>query len=112
MQDPSGDAVQAFRELLAEAEDSPWHSIVLANERNEAERLAENLARLPEVSKVVTINDFVPSEQDEKLLLIEDMALTTGPITISTKAESAAERHHRPATSCAGQAGYSIGSVY
>ena len=90
MQDPRGDAVQAFRELLAKAEDSPWHSIVLANERTEAERLAENLARLPEVSKVVTINDFVPSEQDEKLLLIEDMALTTGPITISTKAESAA----------------------
>ena len=90
MQDPRGDAVQAFRELLAKAEDSPWHSIVLAKERTEAERLAENLAKLPEVSKVVTINDFVPSEQDEKLLLIEDMALTTGPITISTRAESAA----------------------
>ena len=39
---------------------------------------------------MVTINDFVPSEQDEKLLLIEDMALTTGLITISTRAESAA----------------------
>jgi uncharacterized protein len=87
MQDPAGDAVQAFRELIAEAEDSPWHSIALAKERKEAERLAQRVAKLPEVSKVVTIQDFVPPEQEEKLLLIEEMALTMGPITISHRLE-------------------------
>ena len=87
MQDPRGDAVRAFRELLAEAEDSPWHAIALAKERKEAEYLAQRLAKLPEVSKVVTIQDFVPSEQEEKLLLIEEMALTMGPITISPRPE-------------------------
>jgi hypothetical protein len=87
MQDPSGDAVRAFRELIADAEDSPWHAIALAKERKEAEHLAQRLPQLPEVSKVVTIQDFVPSEQEEKLLLIEEMALTMGPITISPRPE-------------------------
>jgi hopanoid biosynthesis associated RND transporter like protein HpnN len=87
MQDPAGDAVQAFRELIAEAEDSPWHSIALVKERKDAEHLAPRLAKLPEVSKVVTIQDFVPPEQEEKLLLIEEMALTMGPITISPRPE-------------------------
>ncbi|WON75044.1 MMPL family transporter [Nitrosospira sp. Is2] len=87
MQDPTGDAVQAFRELIAEAEDSPWHSIALVKERKEAEDLAPRLAKLPEVSKVITIQDFVPPEQEEKLLLIEEMALTMGPIAISPRPE-------------------------
>ena len=87
MQDPRGDAVRAFRELLAEAEDSPWHAIALAKESKEVERLAQRLPKLSEVSKVVTIQDFVPSDQEEKLLLIEEMALTTGPITISPRPE-------------------------
>ena len=89
MQDPRGDAVRAFRELLAEAEDSPWHAIALAKESKEVERLAQRLPKLSEVSKVVTIQDFVPPDQEEKLLLIEEMALTTGPITISPRPEPA-----------------------
>jgi hopanoid biosynthesis associated RND transporter like protein HpnN len=99
MQDPRGDAVQAFRELLADAEDSPWHAVALAKARKEAEFLAQRVAQLPEVSKVVTIQDFVPLEQEEKLLLIEEMALTTGPIAMSTrpepppKGDAARQRH-------------------
>lgn len=88
MQDQQGDAVQTFRELLAEPDHSPWHVVALANDRKETERLAQRLAELPEVNKVVTIMDFVPTEQEEKLLLIEEMALTMGPITTSTQARA------------------------
>lgn len=81
MQDQKGNAVQTFRELLADPDLSPWHVSVLAKDRTEAEQLAQRLAKLPEVNRVATILDFVPTEQDEKLALIREMALTIGPIS-------------------------------
>ncbi len=84
MQDPKGKAVNTFKELLSEVENSPWYVAVLAKNREETDFLVENLTKLPEVKKVVTIFDFVPEEQDEKLPLIEEMALITGPIVLST----------------------------
>lgn len=83
MQDPKGGAVQTFRELLAEPDLSPWHIAVLANNPQETETLAKRLADLPEVNKVVTVLDFVPAQQEEKLSLIEEMALTVGPIAVT-----------------------------
>ncbi|UJP02870.1 MAG: MMPL family transporter [Nitrosomonas sp.] len=80
MQDPKGGAVQTFRELLAEPDLSPWHIAVLANNPQETETLAKRLADLPEVNKVVTVLDFVPTQQEEKFSLIQEMALTIGPI--------------------------------
>ncbi|WP_258364537.1 hypothetical protein [Nitrosomonas sp. Nm84] len=87
MQDQQGNAVQAFRELLAEPDHSPWHIVVLADNLKETERLAQRLTELPEVNKVVTILDFVPTEQEEKFSLIKEMALTIGPISTATHAQ-------------------------
>lgn len=84
MQDQRGNAVQAFRELLAEPDHSPWHIVVLADNLKETEHLAQRLTELPEVNKVVTILDFVPTEQEEKFSLIKEMALTIGPISTAT----------------------------
>ncbi len=89
LQDQRGEAVQTFRDLLAETEHSPWHAIALANGPVAAGHLAQRLAGLPEVSKVVTLLDFVPSDQEEKLFLIEEMALTVGPITLSPASQAA-----------------------
>lgn len=80
MQDPEGKAVQTFRELLALPEHSPWHAIVLTKDREEARQLKERLAELPEVGKIITFLDFVPTEQEEKLSAIEEMALIIGPL--------------------------------
>ena len=90
MQDQKGEAIQTFRELLAEADHSPWHAAALAKDRKEAERLAQQLTDLPEVDKVVTILDFVPTNQEEKLPLIEEMALTMGPILMQDRAGNGA----------------------
>jgi predicted RND superfamily exporter protein len=84
MQDPKGKAVRTFKELLSEVENSPWYVAVLADNRKETDLLVENLKKLQEVKKVVTIFDFVPEEQEMKLPLIAEMAITTGPITMST----------------------------
>ncbi len=79
MQDPKGEAVQTFRELLTSPDHSPWYAVVLTEDRNEIQQLKENLSKLPEVSKVVSIKDFVPPEQEEKLAVIEEMSLIIGP---------------------------------
>ncbi|SCY53687.1 hypothetical protein SAMN05216420_10861 [Nitrosospira sp. Nl5] len=92
MQNPEGRAVQTFRKLLADPDNSPWQAIALAGSRDEAEDLARRLAKLPEVSKAVTILDFVPAEQEEKLPLIEEMALTMGPIALATRPQAGGEQ--------------------
>lgn len=91
MQDQTGEAVRTFRELLADTDHSPWHAVVLAKDHQETKRLAQRLAELPEVSKVITILDFVPAEQEEKLQLVEEMALTMGPISVSSRARATEE---------------------
>jgi uncharacterized protein len=87
MQDRKGEAVKTFKELLSEVDNSPWYVAVLAGNREEADLLVEDLTKIKEVKKVVTILNFVPEEQEIKLPLIEDMAITTGPITISTPSQ-------------------------
>jgi hopanoid biosynthesis associated RND transporter like protein HpnN len=84
MQDPKGKAVNTFKELLSEVENSPWYVAVLADNRKETDLLVENLTKLKEVKKVVTIFNFVPEEQEMKLPHIAEMAIITGPITMST----------------------------
>jgi hopanoid biosynthesis associated RND transporter like protein HpnN len=85
LQDPKGKALQTFRELLADAEHSPWQAVVLAGSPAEAQSLAQRLAALPEVNKVVTMMDFIPEDQQQKLVLIEELALTMGPIVFSER---------------------------
>ena len=81
MQDQKGKRYRLFKELLADAEQFTLACGCAGRQPKETERLAQRLAELPEVSKVVTIFDLLPAEQEEKLLLIEEMALTVGPIT-------------------------------
>jgi hopanoid biosynthesis associated RND transporter like protein HpnN len=88
MQDQQASAVKTFRELLAEPDLSPWHVAVLADDRTETERLAKQLAELSEVNQVVTILDFVPTEQEEKFNLIKEMALTIGPISAPSQTQT------------------------
>jgi hopanoid biosynthesis associated RND transporter like protein HpnN len=83
LQDQRGEAVKSFHELLAETEHSPWHAVALVDNEVEVDRLAQRLTGLPEVSRVVTILDFIPAAQEEKLALIEEMALTLGPLALA-----------------------------
>ena len=91
LQDQKAKALQTFRELLADTEHSPWHAIVLANNQANTKHLAQQLSALPEVSKVVTMLDFIPGEQQQKLVLIEDLAVTMGPIVFSARSDDGGE---------------------
>ncbi|SET38578.1 hypothetical protein SAMN05216326_12412 [Nitrosomonas marina] len=81
LNDPRAESVETFRELLENSDDSPWHIIALADNRDETVRLVQQLSGLQEVDKAVTLLDFVPKHQEEKIRLIEEMAMTLGPIS-------------------------------
>ncbi|MFO1129504.1 MAG: MMPL family transporter [Rhodospirillales bacterium] len=80
LRDPSAESVATTMELLQDPLVDPYRATVLAADQAEADRIAEKLRALPEVRQVVTLNDLVPTDQTEKLKLIEDMALFLGPV--------------------------------
>lgn len=83
LNDQRVESVEAFRELLRDSEDSPWHIIALEEDEATTAQLVRQLDALAEVDKVVSILDLVPEDQDEKLLLIDEMAMTLGPIAFA-----------------------------
>lgn len=86
LNNPHAESVQTFQELLEDAEDSPWHINILVDDFLEIEQMARQLRDLPEVKRVISILDLVPEEQEEKSLLIEEMAMILGPISFSPTA--------------------------
>ncbi len=80
LRDPSTESVSTFQELLADPDTSPYVIQVLADNLPAANALAESLRSLPEVDRVLTLSSFVPGDQDEKLAIIDEMALVLEPI--------------------------------
>lgn len=79
VRDPGSESVQALAELLSDPARSPWTLNAVARDASAADALAAQLRALPEVDRVVTLSDFVPAAQTEKLAIIDDVALLLGP---------------------------------
>lgn len=76
MRDPDTESVQTFADLLDDnAITSPWFANVLAEDMASADALADRFRALPEVGLVVTLSDFVPENQEEKIEILEDLDL-------------------------------------
>jgi len=78
MSDQRSESVRTAMRLF-KGEYSPWTISVLASGRQEADNLATKLRKLPEVKTVLTIDSFIPKNQEEKLEQIEDLALSMPP---------------------------------
>jgi hypothetical protein len=57
---------------------APWSMVTVAANRTEAQRLATQLSELEVVEQVISLQDFVPAEQADKAMVIEDLLLTLG----------------------------------
>lgn len=79
LRDPESESVATFKELLAQAKHSPWSLVVLTADAQAAKDLKERLSRLEPVDEGIASADFIPSEQKEKLALIEEISLILGP---------------------------------
>ena len=76
-----GAALTTYRELLADNDLTPWTAIMIAAgaEQEAGYRAALNRSAL--VDKVVTVADFIPPGQDEKLFIIDEMGLLLGDLS-------------------------------
>ncbi|HET7607376.1 MAG TPA: MMPL family transporter, partial [Gammaproteobacteria bacterium] len=78
LRDPGSESVRTLLDLAA-AGDAPLLNLVaVAPDAAAARRWAADLEKLREVRAVTTTDSLVPAEQDEKLALLEDLALLMG----------------------------------
>ena len=80
-----GAALTTFRELLADKDLSPWTAIMIADDAAQADSYRERFARSEQVEKVLSVTDFIPDDQDEKLFIIDEMSLLLGDLSAATQ---------------------------
>ncbi len=78
LRDPASESVATFRELLARDDHSPWSLRVLAPDRRAAEKVVSRLKPVRQVKAVVTVDDFIPGDQRDKMDIIEDIQYMVG----------------------------------
>jgi hypothetical protein len=79
VRDPSSESVRTFNELLEKGSSSPWSLNAVAPSLQSAQLLAERLEDLDVVERVVTVADFIPEDQQQKLDIIGDVAMFLAP---------------------------------
>ncbi len=72
LRDQKSEGMSTLLELMNDPDTTPNTIDILKGNLAEAQRVADALRRLPEVRQVVTLQSFVPEEQEAKLALIED----------------------------------------
>lgn len=81
------ESMATLDELMSDPDQSPNTIEVLQPDLATADRLAQRLAKLPEVDRVVTLSSFVPKDQAPKLALIADannlLDLTLNPFDVA-----------------------------
>ncbi|MEE8444332.1 MAG: MMPL family transporter, partial [Alphaproteobacteria bacterium] len=95
LKDFSTESVQAIRDLMRDSKTAPYTIGIVAADLDAAARLAARIKPLAAVDNAVTLRDYVPNDQKEKLEIIENMSLYLTPIIENTEIvarPSAAER--------------------
>jgi len=81
LRDPNTESVIAFKNLNKDPDTTPMTLTVLATGEQAAIAMQQKLTALASVDKTVSLFDFKPSEQEEKLAIIEEIALLLGSQT-------------------------------
>ena len=80
LKDPTTESVSTFLDLTEDVKTTPYRINILAEDQAAADALADRLERLELVDNVITLSSFVPRNQDEKLDVIDTMALFVLPV--------------------------------
>lgn len=78
LRDARSESVSTFRDLLATSATPPWSLTVLSPDANAAEATKKQLQALDTVSKVMSLQDFIPDDQESKFAVIDDMVTILG----------------------------------
>jgi len=79
LQDPEGEAVSTYRELITVPEIGINSANIVAPSVAEVDQITQRAAALPEVSGTRSIHNLVPNDQDRKLPVIRRAAAALGP---------------------------------
>ncbi len=80
LRDPLSPSVQALSEILEDPRAGFYRAETLLPDLEEAQALAERFRKLPEVNSVITLESFVPKDQDEKLFQLGDASFMLAPL--------------------------------
>lgn len=72
LKDPKVESVATLFDLAKNLDSTPYTAQILADNLAQADSVAEKLRALPEVARVMTLNSFVPDDQDNKLQILHD----------------------------------------
>jgi uncharacterized protein len=79
LRNPKVESVATALDLMKDPDTSPNTLDILAPSRDVAEKYAAVLSKLPEVSRTMTIESFVPDDQKQKLAIINDAQTLLDP---------------------------------
>lgn len=91
LKDPTTESVATTLDLINDSRTNPYVISILEKDRLAADTLTKRLEALPEVASVENISAFVPTEQDEKLEIIADLALFLSPALSGASTETSDE---------------------
>ena len=74
LRDPNSESIATYLDLGRDASNNTNAIEVLTPSLSEADAVAGRLAKLPEVSRAITLTSFIPTDQQAKLPLIRDAA--------------------------------------
>jgi hopanoid biosynthesis associated RND transporter like protein HpnN len=78
MRNAKASSVSTFKDLLQSKSDSPYALYALTENLNNTRVITEQLKQLPSVHNTTTLEDLIAQEQEEKLYIIEDLAIILG----------------------------------
>ncbi len=77
--DRKSEAISIIKELFKDPDSPPWTISVLAGDAGQAKELTKEMGKLKEVKMAISLPDFVPEDQSEKLGTISNIALYMPP---------------------------------
>ena len=89
LRDPDSESIRALDDLAAESSAPLFNLAVLVPDSAAAGAAAARLAPLATVARVLTVDSLVPTDQAEKLLVLEDLELVLGTTLAGLAADTA-----------------------
>jgi hopanoid biosynthesis associated RND transporter like protein HpnN len=92
LRSPTVESIATYLDLRQDPNTGASAINVLANSSKEAQAVSATLAKLPEVDRVMTIDSFVPEDQQAKLALIKQATKVLNPVlNVKTSAAPSAK---------------------
>ena len=89
LQSPNSPSVVTYRELQSDPQTTGNDAEVLAPSLEQADATARRLAALPEISRVLTLSNFIPTGQEEKIAALKAASQRLGAALASQRQQPA-----------------------